>query len=727
MRARLWLASLAVTSAALAQSNLPLPAAGNVTLPLEDYNKLVELAGKPPKKVEIPPLPYIVKSAQMDLQVTGESISGSIALEGEVFTKGERKVPLLTGMTVLDARQKGRELPLEQEGGAVAAVLPGPAEFSVTLEAGLPLTIEPSRASFTLPAPAAGTVTLALSVPGEQTLVNLSPGLITSRSSSKGRTIIEATLIPGEGARLWWAARNRAPAPAPFKETRFLSDVKTLISVSDAELAMAALAEVTVIQGEPGQFEIEAPEGYELTGATGSTLSASEVQGKTILLRVSDPRARHHEFLVSFARSNTAEKAEVPLISFRGTQRETGEVLIEGEGAIELTASGKPAGPGGVRRMDLKEASPYQRALARSPLHAAFRYQKKASEAPLVALEWVRFPDSGVLAAVAQEAVVTTLITGEGRSLTEVKLTLKNHAQPFLKVALPAGASILSCDVAGEKVKPVQGSDGNRVPLLRPGFRPADSYSVSFVFLHAGAPFQKKGGAELSLPKMDIPIGLLEWEVFLPRQYKVADFGGQAISARLLPPPSGEAAEEARDLVSFNGPVNIESLAPGQVGGLITDASGASVSRAAVVVLETATGVTSRAVSDQSGRWLLADVPSGLLRISITATGFQPVIREILHDASRGSWLSMALPVAAATETLEVRASGRETQQVERNARQNAAQAEGASANVKDLQRRVAGVLPIAVTVPRTGNSYRFVRPLVVDEETRLTFTYRSK
>jgi hypothetical protein len=35
------------------------------------------------------------------------------------------------------------------------------------------------------------------------------------------------------------------------------------------------------------------------------------------------------------------------------------------------------------------------------------------------------------------------------------------------------------------------------------------------------------------------------------------------------------------------------------------------------------------------------------------------------------------------------------------------------------LQQRVAGVLPIAVDVPRAGTSYRFIRPLVVNEEIR--------
>ena len=49
------------------------------------------------------------------------------------------------------------------------------------------------------------------------------------------------------------------------------------------------------------------------------------------------------------------------------------------------------------------------------------------------------------------------------------------------------------------------------------------------------------------------------------------------------------------------------------------------------------------------------------------------------------------------------------------------------SSNVADLKQRVAGVLPIRVDVPHEGASYRFVRPLVLNEETTVTFTYRKK
>src|SRR5204863_8684292 len=142
---------------------------------------------------------------------------------------------------------------------------------------------------------------------------------------------------------------------------------------------------------------------------------------------------------------------------------------------------------------------------------------------------------------------------------------------------LPAGASILSAEVAGEKVKPVQGADGNRVPLLRPGFRPADSYTVSYVFLHAGIPFAKKGAAELSLPRMDVPIGLVEWEVFLPGRYKVADFSGQAIAARLLP---------------------MTAVEPGDLHGRVTDATGAALSNATVAIVHLPTGAGTTASTD---------------------------------------------------------------------------------------------------------------------------------
>ena len=715
--------------AAEEKSTLPLPDSGNVTLTLDEYNKLMELAAKPPKKSDLAPLPYSIKHADVKLHIENDGVRGTVQLDGETFRKGVSKVPLTSGMTVLDAHQNGKGVPLLQENGTHMALLSGPGEFSVALDTGLPLRIEAGRASFTLPAPAAGSVQLTLVIPGDHTFANISPGIITSRKSENGHTTIEATLVPGQSANIWWATRE-AVTPTIPREVRFLSDAKTLISVSEAEIRLAVLADITVVQGEPFQFQVELPAGYEVTGVTGATLDSTETNAGVLTLKVNAPTQRSHQFLISMERSITGTKAEAPFLAFKAAQRETGEVLIEGAGTMELTATEG----GGLKRMDVKEANPYLRSLAHSPAQAAFRYHKQASETPTLALEWVRFPDGSVLAAVAESAVVTTMVTSEGKSLTEVKLILKNQAQPFLKVALPAGVSILSAEVGGERVKPVQGPDGSRVPLLRPGFRPTGSYTVSFVFMHSGAPFAKKGGAELSLPKMDIPISLVSWEVFLPEQYKVKDFGGDVISANLVPPAfraeTGALAYEVDKEAELASSVSMGALLPGQLGGIVADPSGAVIPNARVTVTQSDNGFSQSTITDQQGRWVVSNVPSGKVRIMAESRGFKTTGRNAIYDASRPSTYSFALGLGAAAETVEVTAAapalnGRDYSELQQL--KNAPQQNTASANVVNLQRRVAGVLPVAIDVPRTGTSFSFVRPLVLDEETKVTFSYKSR
>jgi len=746
--------SLAIPAFAQRSLESPLPPTGNVTLSLDEYNRLLALANRPGKKSDLPPLPYILKRADLKFRVSNDDVLGSVQLEGETLGANSAKVPLTTGMTVLDARQGSRPLPLLLDNGTHVAILPGESEFSVNLDAGLPLVIETGRASFVLPVPSAGSVRLVLTVPGERANVQLNHGIITHRASVKGNTEIEATLVPGQVANIWWATRE-VVAPVTPREVRFLSDVKTLISVSESDLQIAALANLTVIQGDADQFSVAIPDGFEVTSVNGASLESSEILNGTLLLHVAGHGHSMHEFLISMERPLTDAKATAPLIAFKNAQRETGEVLVEGQGTIELAAHES----GGLKRLDIKELNPYLRALSRYSLEAAFRYHRQPDESPTLALDWTRFPDASVLAAVAERAVVTTLVTSEGKSLTEVKLTVKNQAQPFLKVDLPAGVNILTAEVAGEKVKPVQGADGSRVPLLRTGFRPAGAYTVSFVFLHAGSPFAKKGDSGLSLPKMDIPISILEWEVFLPEQYKVKDFGGDALSATYWPSSldlygraesfgAGIGVGGTAGAGFVNPAINgrtiagLTMLSPGialaanQIGGVVIDPSGAVIPSAIVEVKNLWTNATSTASTSSDGRWLFPNLPSGTYQISAHAPGFQTMRSTISYDAFNPHAYQIGLNVGGTVQTVMVEADAitlnTESAQIgghkeKKNKNAPPAPAPPPSSNVYNLQQRVAGVLPVAVDIPRAGASYRFLRPLVLNEETKLSFTYKSK
>lgn len=741
------------------------PAPGNVTLSLDEYNRLLALANRPGKHSEAPPVPYILKSADLKFRVHNDDVLGSVEFEGETLSVNSAKVPLVSGMTVFDAHHGSKALPLLLENNTHAAVLPGEAEFAVSLDAGLPLTIDTGRASFSLPVPSAGSARLTLTVPGERTNVQLNHGIITHRASVGGNTEIEATLRPGEIANIWWNTRE-VVAPVTPREARFLSDVKSLVSVTESDLQVAALIDINVLQGEPEQFSIAIPSGFEVTAVNGATLESSEVQNGMLLLKIIGHATGAQQFLVTLERPLSDAQSAAPILAVKDAQRETGEVLVEGQGTLELTAQES----GGLKRLDLKEINPYLRALSRYSLQAAFRYHRQPSESPALALSWTRFPDSGVLAAIAEHATITTLVTSEGKSLTEVKLIVKNQAQPFLKVSLPAGATILTAEVAGGKVKPVQGVDGNRVPLLRAGFHPAGAYTVSFVFLHSGAPFSRKGDGDISLPKMDVPIGVLEWELFLPEQFKVKDFSGDAFSAALLPAEFGTGAgggigsgtgagigpgygggtaggsfRAGAAGVSFQagagGGVSMSTLpagvvlAPGQLAGHVVDQTGAAVVNARVDAQNSSTGVTYTAATSSDGSWLLVNVPSGTYTITTTAAGFRATRANFLYDAANPRTYGTMLQVGSSADSITVESTAAEIDTDTSTSRRKdkkhkeapAPPPPTASANVFNLQQRVAGVLPVAVDVPRAGTSYRFVRPLVVNEETKLSFTYKSK
>ena len=713
----------------------PLPApssTGTVTLSLGEYNRLVELASRQDKAPDRAPLPYVMSKAVFKLRVENQTLVGTVDMDVSLLQNGPVKTLLTTGLTVLDAKQSGNPLPLLQEGSQHSAILPGPGSFAVWLGVAAPLTIEAGRASFNLPVPLAGSAVLNLELPGNHANVRIEPGLITKRDTANGQTMIEAALEPGKSARIWWTTREIA-APVAQREVRFLSDIKSVVSVGDSQLRITALCDVNVIQGEAGEFKMPLPAGFELTTASGNTLESSDVTGNTLTLRVHDPARRNHQFLIALERTNRETKVDAPLLAFAGTQRETGEVLVEGVGALEMLATES----GGLRRMDVREAGAITRSLSRFPLQAAFRYNRRASDTPKLQLEWKQFSDADVLSAVAERATVTTLTNVEGRSLTEITLRVRNHAKPFLKVQLPAGAQLLSAEVEGKPVKPAEDRDGSRVPLLRDGLDSSKPYTVSFVYINSGTRFGKSGAYDMGLAKMDIPVSFLTWELSLPDRVQVKQFGGNALSAELFPASVANNlladGVDKDDSASNNWTAaDLSALEPGQLGGIVVDANGAVVATAEVVVTNTQTGATQTTRVNADGHWLIAGMQPGVVNVRVSAQGFKDMQYDLNLQATKPARIGTTMEVGTVSETVTITSnqlsvnnsvveSAIKSRQVQSLPLNNASQ------NVMNLQRRVAGILPIAVEVPRSGRSYLFVRPLVLEEETRITFQYKAR
>ncbi|PYR44902.1 MAG: hypothetical protein DMF95_21955 [Acidobacteria bacterium] len=688
-----------------------------VTLSLTEYNRLIDLASRPPQSPAIAPVAAVLASADLRVRVERETARGVFNLTGEVLRSGLNRVSLLSGATLVDASAAGRPLPLLVEGTAHTALLPGPGPFALTLEWGAPLTFAPGRASFVLPVPPAGTARVTIDLPGEQAGVHLSAGLITRQATVDGRTMVEATLSPGSSTEVWWSMRDSAPAAAA-RDVRMLAEVMTLVTLGDSDVRMVALVDVTVVQGEPRTIAVKLPSGYELTSISGSSLETSDAGGQrdgTVVLTVGDPAARRHQFLVSLERPHDGGSftLDTGFPSLPDVQRERGEIAIEGVGTLELSAADRD----GMHRIDVRELNQALQSLSRLPILSAFRYQRSAVPAGL-ALDAKRFTDAGVLAAFADFAVATTLVTAEGRALTEVLLQVQNRAQAFLRVTLPPGASIVSADVAGEAAKPVLGADGTRVPLLRPGFRPKGPYTVSFVYLNTGTPFARKGDMSMRLPKMDMPVGIVEWEVFVPDSYSVRAVDGNVIERSAMDRELRVGRVESSRYGASGGVVMppAANALPGQIRGRTTDRGGAAL--AGVTIMLDAGGSSQTAITRSDGTFVLSGVPSGPLTVTAQLAGFALASRSFVFD-QQPRQLDFTMSVGQVAETVTVTGESPKVAEAQKQLQP--------SQNVISLQRRAAGVLPIRIDVPRAGTSHQFVKPLVVDQETVVNFRYKRR
>jgi hypothetical protein len=686
-----------------------------VTLTRTDYDRLLDLAARRARDPERAPVAAALTRADLRVRVAGNVARATIAVDGQVFHAGVVKVPLFSGATLLDARMADRPLPVVSDGNTHAALVAGPSTFSATLEWAAPLTITPGRGAFVLPVPNAGSATAVIDVPGDLSDVRISPGLVLRRTSSSGRTVIDVTLDPGSPTQVWWSARETAPVTTP-RDTRLLTDVKSLVTIGEADVRLLSVVDVVVVQGEPAAIEVRLPAGYELASVSGTSIEGTEEGPGRVLITLSSPGQRQHQFVIGLERQRGGGSFRLdtgfPTVPL--AQRETGEVAIDGLGTLAVSSADVP----GLRRIDVRETDPSLWATDR-PLLAAYRYQRGAAGPPSLALDVTRFADAAVLAAVAERAVATTLVTSEGRALTEVSLRVRNRAQPFLRVVLPPGASMLSVDVAGLAAKPATGSDGTRVPLLRPGFRPDGPYTVAFVYVHAGTPFARKGDMQMVLPKMDLPITVVEWEVFVPDRFRADRFGGNVIPAELVSPRPVESA-----LVLGLSDREITVVAgSGTISGRVVDSSGAVLP--GVTILAESGGRQRTVVTGSNGHYVISGMPSGPMTITSQLNGFTTVQHSLDFD-QRSRQLDFPMEPAAVRETVTVMAevAGNEPS---REGRLKAAQQAAPSLNVQSLQRRAQGVLPIRIDVPRAGTSHRFVKPLVIDDETVVSFRYRHR
>ena len=96
----------------------------------------------------------------------------------------------------------------------------------------------------------------------------------------------------------------------------------------------------------------------------------------------------------------------------------------------------------------------------------------------------------------------------------------------------------------------------------------------------------------------------------------------------------------------------------GSLTGNVTDPSSAAVPGAKVTALNTDTGISREATTDERGSYLFANAQSGMYRVTATATSFQTMAQtDVRMNANEVRRVDFSLKIAQTSETVEVSTS----------------------------------------------------------------------
>jgi hypothetical protein len=539
--------ALAVNSFAQTAAHSP----GWVVLPVDEYRTLHARAYPSEREPEPPPVEVTLTRVDYDLRINGDLASGRATLTVDVLKDGWVRVPIPSGLLVREARLDGKLVSLVpsasgKAGGQLSALLSHPGRAILLLDIALPVAISAGEESISLPSTASGVSRASVQLRRQGVDLKLTGGLLSEKSES--------------GTESMWIAYGRGNAPLTFTWRRKTEDHRTtqplrlrgsltqLLGLGEDSTSINAEVNLEVTQGAAHKVKIQVPDKVTINQVLGAMVADWEVKSGQLSVTFLEPVEERARFVITGeTRSPREGQIDIPLLRLLDTERETGGVAVEVLGAGEI----KDVKSEGLESADATDLGEMVSSRQSQSL-TAFRFRSSAAKlARSLTVDVARYTPQAVLLANVEEARYQVLISTEGKILVQARYAIRNNQRNFLKITLPAGATLWSASLAGKAVRPGQSPDGSLLlPLdkARSG-EEAPEFAVEVVYLARGTAWNDKGQFKLAMPALDLPISRTGLLVYHPPLFKVNPEPG---SFRMEPYANPTSAA-LNPPVSFNG------------------------------------------------------------------------------------------------------------------------------------------------------------------------------
>src|SRR5246127_81578 len=498
---------------------------------------------------EPPPLDATLTRVDYDLRVAGDLAAGRAKLTVDVLKDGWVRVPMPTGLLVRDARLDGKPISLvpgaPSKGGAhLSALLAHAGRFELQLDVDVPVVNSAGDESIALPSTESGVTRAAVQLPRRGIDLRVGGGLLSEKSERSGETKWLAYARGNEALTFTW--RKKTEDHHVELPLRLRGSLTQLASLAEDSTSIYAEANFEIVQGAAREVRIQLPEKVTINQVAGAMVADWEMKNGELAVTFLEPVEHSARFIISGeTRLPRDGVIDIPLLRLLNTERDTGGVAVEILGAGEIKDQ-KAQGLEDADATDLGEMV----ANRQSPALVAFRARSgEAGATRSLSVNVARYDQQAVLMANIEEARYQVLMSADGKELVQARYAVRNNQRNFVKVTLPAGATVWSVSLAGRPVRPGQSPDGSLLlPLEKsPGGDDATAFAVEILYLTRAAAWSEKGREKIPLPALDLPISRTGLLLYYPPLFRVSAepgiFHPQAyqnpVSAVLEPPSSG--------------------------------------------------------------------------------------------------------------------------------------------------------------------------------------------
>lgn len=496
---------------------------GWVVIPVTEYQTLRGRAYPPEYEVEST-LEATLTRVDYDLRIDGALASGRATLTVDVLKDGWVRVPIPPGLLVRESRMDGHSValvPVAARPGQLSAVFSRRGRSVLNLDLAFPIASTGGEERLSLPASSSGvtraSINLAATLAGQDLDVKLSGGMISERTPAHWLAYARGN----EPLAFSWRKKieeKRAELPL-----RLQGSLTQILGLGEDSTSVSAEVQVDVLQGSASRVRIAVPASVTINQVPGATVADWDVKNGELVVNFLEPVERSARFAIQGESRLAREGAiAIPLLQLLDAERTSGGVAVEVLGAGEIKET-KPQGLEPVDAVDLGAAV----ASRQSPSLVAFRLRPGSSTRSLD-IQVARYAQQAVLTANIEEARYRVLAASDGKVLVQARLAVRNNQRSFLKVALPAGASVWSSSIAGRAVRAGQSPDGALLfplPKSRAG-EEAPVFVVEILYLSRSAAWESKGKAALPLPNLDLPVSRTGVVLYYPPAYRVTSGTG---------------------------------------------------------------------------------------------------------------------------------------------------------------------------------------------------------